>query len=163
MSMTDREEKNQREHTMKYSIKIYGLWKTSWWKDESKKVCHKSIDEYSDLDEETFKSVLNDELDVPDYELTPENIKRNFGYSGSNETQISDACIERIIKYYSFRRDLYSKIIKVLIEDSASMSAAGITAVRFNLPPEGNNFSCEDASYDGGQIEAWIEVAMSEN
>lgn len=163
MSVTDREEKNQREHNMKYSIKTYGMWKTSWWKDESKKVCHKSIDEYSDLDEETFKSVLNDELDVPDYELTPENIKRNFGYSGSNEAQISDACIERIIKYYSFRRDLYSKIIKMLIEDSASMSAAGITAVRFNLSPEGNNFSCEDASYDGGQIEAWIEVAMLEN
>ena len=163
MSVTGKEEKNQREHTMKYSIKTYGLWKTSWWKDESKKVCHKSIDEYSDLDEETFKSVLNDELDVPDYELTPENIKRNFGYSSSNEAQISDACIERIIKYYSFRRDLYSKIIKTFIEGAASLPDASIVTIRFNLPPEGNNFSCEDASYDGGQIEAWIEVAVLEN
>jgi len=147
---------------MRYGIKTYGMWKTSWWKDESKNVCHKSVNEYPDLDEETFKSVLNDELDVPDYVLTPENIKRNFGYSG-NGAQISDACIERIIKYYSFRRDLHSKIIKTFIEDIASLPDASIVTMRFDLPPEGNNFSCEDASYDGGQIEAWIEVAVSES
>jgi len=155
---------------MTYGFRTYGLWKTSWWRndDDKAKLLHTSTDEYSEMNEDLFKQVLLDQLDIPEYELTPEKIKEEFFSFSADKQAVSDACVQRIIKYYSFRKELYEKIIKLFTGDGIAKklledAKPETLSMHFDIPPEGNNFSCEDPEYTGGQINAWIEVAVSES
>lgn len=151
---------------MTYRLKIHGTWKTSYWKPEiSSSRYTSSIDnEYSDLSEELFKTMLNEELDIPEYDITEENISREFGYT-ANGMSIPARCVDNIIKYYAWRKALFEKICKAVLGGAAEqcMDKAGCDELSFKymLPAEYNNFSCEDPDYDSGQVDAFIEVGVS--
>lgn len=151
---------------MKYGIKTHGLWNAPYWKDaedKKKNIFHKSEESYCDLDEKSFKEILNDELDVPDYAITPKNISREFGYTGTG-FKIDDACMIRIVEYYKFRKSLYKKICDLLFSKEMTKTVKRFGAaefmLRYDIPAEYNSFDCDDPNYDAGQIEAWIEISV---
>lgn len=152
---------------IKYNLEIYGIWHTPYINSNQKnideqnaqKVMYSSNICYGDLDSKTFLEILETELDVVKYSLTAKNIKKEFGYSDTNI--ISDACIKRIIKYYKFRKDLYNKISKeilITIKNLIKKTNLSEIALKYDIPADCNNFSCEDPDYTGGQKDAWIKI-----
>jgi hypothetical protein len=153
-----------------YGLKIYGFWKTQWWNDKEnngKTMAHHETTFYDELDDLLFNDILRDELDVVNYQITADNIKKEFGFTVNNR-QISDECIVRIIKYYKFRKHLYEKIrdnfLNCKAEKMIESSGSDVITFKYKIPAEYNNFSCEDSGYTGGQHDAWIEILLkSEN
>lgn len=153
---------------MNYTVTLHNVWccdddgKSTTLKDDA----YISVEDrtYAAMNEGQFAKILKEELDIADYPLTPKNIKKEFGFEESGNA-ISDECIDRIIKYYKFRKDLYSKIAKQFTCSAAEALlkklGADIVTVKYYIPYYGNSFSCEDPEYDGGHVEAWIEVEAS--
>ena len=153
---------------MKYGFKRYGKWNSPYWKNDKDKnaplIINANSDEYSTLDLATFKDLLKDELDVPDYEINEENIKKEFGYDEGG-LKMSDECIANIISYYTWRKELFERICKFFLNGKQAelfINSTGADELRFKyfIPAKYNNFSTEDPSYDGGQVEAYIEVVL---
>lgn len=151
---------------MKYGLKVHGVWNAPWWnaeKDDGRTIVHSEDNFYNGLDEDQFKSILKEEIDVVDYKITPKNVKKEFGYTG-NGLDIDKACMKRIIGYYKFRKELYEKICKQFLDGGAETMAKklGVTEAifRYDVPEECNSFDCKDPEYDSGQLEAWIEVSF---
>lgn len=144
---------------VEYSFKTYGLWNSSWLSEDDKRVHRADIVEYSKLDSEMLIKIALEELDVPDYDITFENIKNEHN---KYNPMISDECVQRILDYYAFRKRLFKKVEEVS-KMTSCMHGAKSMAFRFDLPAEFNNFSMNDEDCDSGQIEAWIEVAVSES
>ena len=152
---------------MTYGIKRYGAWRTPYWRadevKDSREITSKTSDEYADLDETLFKAVLKEELDVPDYEITEENIKREFGYE-ENGSEIKAECMKRIVEYYKWRKALFERICGQTLDNRAEALLDRVCSdeitFKYALPAEYNNFSCDDPSYTGGQIEAHLEITL---
>ena len=151
---------------MTFGIKKFGNWKTSYWKPEVSDKIHfnTSYDEYTSLDEVTFKNILKDELDIPDYTVNEKNINREFGFSYNNN-KIPAECMKQIINYYKWRKTLFKKICDSLLNNNANamMDKLGCDELKFKyyIPAECNNFSCEEPNYTGGQVEAYIEIMVT--
>ena len=152
---------------MTYGIKRCGTWRTQYWKanegKNSRKIFSKNSDEYTDLDTTLFQTILKEELDVPDYAITEENIMKEFGYE-KNGLEIKPECMKRIIEYYKWRSALFRKICEQTLDNRAEalLKQLGSDEIKFRyyIPAEYNNFSCEDSSYTGGQTEAYLEIAL---
>lgn len=152
---------------MTFKIKQHGMWRNEHWRadevNDSKKIISMHDDEYSDLDPVLFKLVLNDILDVPEYELTEENINREFGFE-KHDIKIPDACVSQILEYYKFRKALFTRICEQVLNNKAEalLSQAGCDEVTFKycIPAKFNNFSCEEPDYTGGQVEACLEISI---
>lgn len=150
---------------MTYEIKKYGAWNSPYWKEElkSKKLFSTNTDVYYDLDEMLFKDILRDELDVPDYEINAKNINKEFGFT-DNGRKIPDDCIKQIVNYYKWRKALYEKICKLLLNNGAEAllkkTGSDELTFRYYIPAKCNNFSTEEADYTGGQEAAYLEVAI---
>ena len=152
---------------MTFKIKRYGSWKTSYYREtevnDHKKIINSNYDEYSDLNVTLFKNILKDELDVPDYAINKNNILKEFGYEQLDKN-IPDECINQIVGYYKFRKDLYIKICNQTLDNRAEalLKQLGCDELSFKyfIPAEYNNFSCEEPHYTGGQIEAYIEITL---
>ena len=110
-----------------------------------------------------FQTILKEELDIPDYAITEKNIKKEFGYE-ENGLEIKAECLKRIIAYYKWRKALFKKICKQTLDNRAEalLKQVGSDEIKFRyyIPAEYNNFSCENPSYTGGQIEAYLEIAL---
>lgn len=153
---------------MRYRICLHNVWSCDDWGHSTKlnDDAYITVDDrqYIAMNEGQFTKLLKEELDVVDYPLTPKNIKKELGFEESGNA-ISDECIDRIIKYYKFRKDLYSKIAKKFTCSSAELMlkslGADIVTAKYYIPYYGSSFSCEDPEYDGGHIESWIEVEAS--
>lgn len=156
---------------MTYGFKRYGSWTSPYWKDEAKdspkNIVNSNSDEYAQLSLEQFKDVLHDELDIPDYEITSENIYTEFGFD-CRKTKNEAKCIEHLVEYYKWRKELFDRIVAAVVDNTSfggiqdRFEALGCDElrIRFNMPAKYNNFSTEDPDYDGGQTEAYIEVVM---
>ena len=150
---------------MTYEIKKYGAWNAPYWKEElkSKKLFSTNTDVYYDLDEMLFKDILRDELDVPDYEINAKNINKEFGFT-YNGKKIPDDCIKQIVNYYKWRKELFEKICKLLLNNGAEAllkkTDCDELTFRYYIPAKYNNFSTEEANYTGGQEAAYLEVAI---
>ncbi len=151
---------------MTFGIKNHGVWNAPYWKEElnnRKKLFSKHTFEYTDLDEMLFKDILRDELDVPDYAINAKNINKEFGFT-SNGKKIPKECIKKIVNYYKWRKELFEKICKLLLNNNAKalLNDAGCDELTFRycIPAKYNNFSTEDANYTGGQIEAYLEIGV---
>ena len=151
---------------MKYEIKKHGIWNEPYWKEElksKKKLFSANTYVYSDLDEMLFKDILRDELDVPDYAINAKNINKEFGFTG-NGRKIPEDCIKQIINYYKWRKDLFEKICKMLLNNGAEtiLNKYGCNefVLKYDIPAKYNNFSTEEPNYTGGQIEAYIEIRI---
>lgn len=150
---------------MTYEIKKYGAFHAPYWKEElkSKKLFSTNTDVYYDLDETLFKAILRDELDVPDYEINAKNINKEFGFTDNGE-KIPNDCIKQIVNYYKWRKGLFEKICKLLLDNGAEalLKKTGCDELtfRYYIPAKYNNFSTEEANYTGGQEAAYLEVAI---
>jgi hypothetical protein len=141
---------------IEYGFKTYGLWNSSWRSEDYKRFHKTDIVEYSRLDSEMLIKIALEELDVPNYDITFENIKNE--HKKYNPT-ISDACVQRILDYYAFRKDLFKRVEEVS-KMTSCMHGAKSTMFRFDLPAKFNSFSMNDEDYDSVQIDAWIEVTV---
>lgn len=151
---------------MTFGIKKYGIWNEPYWKKEinsKKKLFNSSTYTYTDLDATLFKDILRDELDVPDYKINAKNINKEFGFSGNIE-KISTDCMTHIVNYYKWRKELFEKICKLLLNNNAEalLKTTGCDelTLRYYIPAKYNNFSTKETNYTGGQIEAYLEVAI---
>ena len=149
---------------MTYGIKRCGTWRAPYFgAEDSKKIFSKNTDEYTDLDATLFKKVLESELDVPSYAITEKNIKKEFGYE-ENGLEIKAECIKQIIAYYKWRKALFKKICGQIFNNHAKalLKQVGSDEIKFRyyIPAKYNNFSTEEANYTGGQVEAYLEVAI---
>ena len=151
---------------MQYGLKIHGVWNAPRWnaeKGDDRRITHVEDNSYSGLDEDQFKDILKEELDVVDYPITPKNIKKEFGYSGKG-ADIDEACMKRIVGYYKFRKALYEKICKAFLAGGSDAMAKKLgvdeAMFRYDIPEKCNSFDCGDPEYDSGQLEAWIEVSF---
>lgn len=151
---------------MTFGIKKYGVWNELYWKEElksKKMILSENTYEYTNLDVTLFKDILRDELDVPDYEINAKNINKEFGFT-DNDKKIPADCIKQIVNYYKWRKELFDKICKLLLNNGAEALLKKIgcdeLTLRYNIPAKYNNFSTEEADYTGGQEAAYIEVAI---
>lgn len=152
---------------MTYGIKRCGTWRTPYWQadkvKDNREIFSKNSDEYTDLDTTLFQTILKDELDVPDYAVTEENIMKEFGYE-KNGLEIKPECMKRIIEYYKWRSALFRKICEQTLDNHAEalLKQLGSDEIKFRyyIPAEYNNFSCEDPFYTSGQTEAYLEIAL---
>lgn len=151
---------------MTYGIKMCGTWHMPYWRSEEIKngglIYSKNVAEYTDLDQALFKAILNEELDVPSYAINEQNIRKEFGRGESNE--LPDACLKQIVGYYKWRKALFKKICGQTTNNRAeallNQVGADEVTLKYYIPAECNNFSCEEAPYTGGQTEAYIEVTL---
>ena len=151
---------------MTFGIKKHGVWNEPYWKEEAKskkKLFSANTYAYTDLDVALFKDILKDELDVPDYEINAKNINREFGFS-DNSKKIPTDCIAHIVNYYKWRKALFERICKLLLNNGAEAMLKNIgcdeLTLRYYIPAKYNNFSTEEANYTGSQVEAYLEVAI---
>lgn len=151
---------------MTFRIKKHGIWNKPYWKDElkcKKKLLNTNTQVYVDLDEMFFKDILRDELDVPDYTINAKNINKEFGFT-DNGMKIPEDCIKHIVNYYKWRKELFEKICKLLLNNGAEVLLKNADCdeltFRYYIPAKYNNFSTEEANYTGGQVEAYLEVAI---
>ena len=151
---------------MTFGIKKYGIWNEPYWKEElksKKTILSANTYEYTNLDVTLFKDILRDELDVPDYEINAKNINKEFGFT-DNGKKIPDDCIKQIVNYYKWRKELFDKICKLLLNNGAEallkQTSCDVLVFRYNIPAKYNNFSTEEADYTGGQEAAYLEVAI---
>lgn len=148
-----------------YGLKVHGIWNSPYLhvnNKDKKSILYTSDNIYDNLNIKQVKQILKDELDVISYSPTKNNIIREFGFFHKKLTNIDKACIKKIIEYYKFRKSLYNEICKTVLCNNMTsfMKKNNITSISFNynIPAEYNNFSCDDPNYDGGQVEAYIEV-----
>lgn len=152
---------------MTFGIKIHGTWHSPYWREDEvndhRKIVNSNSDEYSGLDVTLFKAILNEELDVPDYPINEKNIIKEFGYADCDK-KIPAECMKQIIGYYKFRKGLFKKICSQTLDNRAEalLKQLGCDEVTFKyfIPAEYNNFSCDEPGYTGGQVGAFIEVAL---
>lgn len=151
---------------MTFRIKKHGIWNEPYWKEElrsKKTIFSANTYVYTDLDEVLFKDILRDELDVPDYTINAKNINKEFGFT-DNGRKIPKDCIRHIINYYKWRKELFEKICKLFLNNGAKAllekSGCDELTFRYYIPAKYNNFSTEEANYTGGQVEAYLEVAV---
>ena len=148
-----------------YSLKVHGKWNNPYLhanNKDKKSILYTNDNIYDNLNISQVKQILKDELDVISYTPTRNNIIKEFSFFHKELTNIDNKCIKKIIKYYKFRKNLYNKICKNIIGNNIEsfIKKIGVTSIVFNynIPAEYNNFSCENPNYDGGQVEAYIEV-----
>ena len=155
----------EKKAEMDYELTTYGLWNNKNWVESSKRntILTESMSSFKCLDESSFKTILKDELDVPDYKVDKKSILKEFGYDKHSEIKVPDECIQQIIKYYTWRKALHGKICKSIANAKKLMSNSNADklALKFYIPAECNNFSFEEPHYTAGQVEAWIEVVLT--
>lgn len=116
-------------------IEDYNIWNPKF--EKGSMVNHKIVEEYSSESKDVIKQILFDLIDPPNYELTDDNIKHNFGID------INSKAIEQIKNYYSYRKLMYSKIMEWL--DSGNIHE---DYFHFDIPYEYNHYECIECEYE---------------
>ena len=142
---------------MKYIIKKTSIWETdnSLWNPNKKtnnNVFHKSIDEYKTSSIDDCVAILKCEIDPVSYELTPENIKKEFGLD------IKETGINQIIDYYSYRNNIFYNLIDWLYTTKSGN-------FHFEIPYENNHFGLRDDpnDYYERQIEYSFDIIVEKD
>lgn len=95
---------------MKFDIAYSEKSTEKFWQDSAGSskpdIMRSSSYSYEGLDYEQFKLALNEVVDPPNTELTVEDIKHDFGLD------VSDEFVEKMKKYYNFRKKLYDDLVK---------------------------------------------------
>lgn len=125
-----------------HNLDDYGTWNPKFKKGSI--VNHKIIEEYTTDSKDTIKELLFELIDPPNYDLTDDNIKTNFGLD------IGSKSIEQIRNYYSYRKLMYDKIIEWIDSDNTYEDY-----FHFEIPYENNHYECIDCDYESNykQIE----------
>jgi hypothetical protein len=140
---------------MKYTITLYNKFNRPYIYNDSSTTCI-SIDStsYETTDLKLCKTIIKDFLDVPEAELSLDEVKKQFDDPRYN---ISEEKLVAIQNYYNGRLALF-KTIMFEIDDLNN----GIYT--YDIPYEYNHFVIEDdEEYKEKQINAYIELKVDNN
>jgi len=131
---------------VKYTIQKNDEYYEPYWKEEfkGKRVGYSHSESYETIDDDVAKDVIRDMVDVCDYKLDAKRIRENFG-------NVDDKCVSQIIGYYSFRNDLFKKILKWMSSHGSNKSGWVVTdKMSWEIPYEFNHFECDGS--DPGNV-----------
>lgn len=90
-------------------------------------------------DPETFRRMLEEILDVPEYDFTEENFRKEF--SANRDVPLQEETFGRIFRFYSGRKAIRDAVLNDL---EAFMKSGGRHFYRiYRVPPESVSFSME--------------------
>ena len=141
---------------MKYTILKKEEYDEPYWKDgfKGKRVNCSHSESYETMHTDVAKDVIRDIVDVCDYELDEKNIREHFG-------KVDDKCINQIIGYCTFRKELFDKIVKWMSSHGTDKSGWVITGKKtWEIPYEFNNFEC-DGSMPGDVRQKGCSITVS--
>ena len=142
-----------------YTITLHGKFKRPYFYSNSNEMCINTENlSYETTSLDLCKQIVKDFLDVPETELTLEEIKRQFTDAGTRN--IPDDNLTAIQSYYNGRLALYKYIIDY-IDLSAKKKQAHIQK-QFDIPYEYNHFIVEDDENDKEeQIAAYLKIEIA--
>lgn len=147
---------------MKYAVKLYNDWNTPYWSqsfEDGKRPLCRSIEqtEYVTDSLEVAKTMVKDLLDAPDYELTYDQVIKDFQYDRSSK--LNPRNVAHIQSYYNWRYGLY----KTVIADIDAAVSSGI--LKYDIPYQYNHFEVLDEHVppEETQISAYLQITMTEN
>ena len=124
---------------MKYKIQKIDEYDEPYWKEgfEGKRVNYSHSESYETIDDDVAKDVIHNMLDVCDYGLDEKNIRENIG-------NVDSGCISQIIGYYTFRKELFEKIMKWMSSHGSNKSGWVVAdKMSWEIPYEFNHFECD--------------------
>jgi hypothetical protein len=120
---------------MKYKLTVVSSWTFDYEEyynnissNENNMVNHETTDEYTTNSKDTFIKILKSEIDIPDYELTKENIINEFGTT-------TEKNITQIYNYYNYRQQMFNEIINWMETQDSDNGE-----FHFDVPYEYNHF-----------------------
>ena len=140
---------------MKITIKLHNDWDRPYFYTGESPICrHVETDSWTTDDRELAMKIVRDQLDVPEAEMTLDQVKADFA-DGSR--QIEESKFVAIQNYYNGRLALYNRIM-----DEIETAGPG-TSSRYDIPYEYNHFEIEDeeGAAKETQREAYIEISFS--
>ena len=128
-------------------------------KANPRSVCsQENVHLYSTCDEDTFRKMINDITDSPEYEITEENLTREFWTN--REGDIPKKTLDNIIKYYLGRKAVRDGILEFVkkFKESPEHSSA---YKKYEFPRDTLGFSMEEPDeYEPVSREEFVEVAL---
>jgi hypothetical protein len=107
-------------------------------------VTHECNDVFVASSKEVIIDIIKSELDVPDYELTRENIKKEFLFN----TEVSAKSFEHIFNYYDYRKRMFVEIVKWIETQKGEDDY-----FHFEIPYEYNHFEIIDNEMSNSEIQ----------
>ena len=142
---------------MKYTVKYQNCFIEPYWGSSENKICkHLSLDQYQFGDKETLMKSLKDILDVPDSELTDDEVRIQFSRVNSD---LSNEKLVQIKDYYNGRLSIFNKIKDKL--DSIILKKEFPSVIREEILEKHNSFSIDD-NENIKQEESFLEVQVEE-
>ena len=142
---------------MKYTVKYQNCFIEPYWGSSENKICkHLSIDQYQFGDKETLMKSLKDILDVPDSELTDDEVRIQFSRVNSD---LSNEKLVQIKDYYNGRLSIFNKIKDKL--DSIIFKKEFPSVIHEEILEKHNSFSIDD-NENIKQEESFLEVQVEE-
>lgn len=142
-----------------YIITLHNKFKRPYFYSNTDKMCvHIDNTSYETDDLELCKQIIKDFLDVPESELSLDEVKRQFKDAAIN-SDISDDSLIVIQSYYNGRLALYKHVMDY-IDLNAKKKQAHIHK-QFDIPYEYNHFIIEDDEEDKEeQLEAYLKIEI---
>lgn len=141
---------------MKYTITLHNKWNRPYFyvDNDDRKCVNVEHSSYETTDKELAKHIVKDFLDVPETEMTLEEIRKQF--EDPRYCILTEEKLVSIQNYYNGRLGMYNTIIEVLsnLKDDVEFSE------RYDIPYEYNHFTVEDELENEEQIEAYIELKV---
>jgi len=140
---------------MKYTITLHNTWKRPYFYSDSinESCVNTEISEYETTNLDLCKTIVKDFLDVPESELTLEEIRKQF--EDPRYGILPEKKLTSIQDYYNGRLAMYNSIMKDLnlLEDGKE------DVLLYDIPYKYNHFTVEDDDNEK-QIAAYIKVKI---
>lgn len=142
---------------MKYTVKTFNDWTHPYFFNEGDKrlIREKETNEQETDSADLAVAMVKDWLDVPDADITPEDVRREFD---SDRRRIDDEYVEQIMNYYNGRRSIFLRFK----EDFAGMRSGNV--LKYQIPYELNHFETEPADEDRYEMQndSYFQVSAEE-
>jgi len=140
---------------MNISIKLHNDRNTPYYYSGDSKVCrHVENEEWTTDDRELAVKIIRDMMDVPESELTLEQVRADFS---DRTCDVSEEQLVSIQNYYNGRFAMYNRILDE-IENCCENRIS-----RYDIPYEYNHFSTGDDAGESAsetQNEAYVELTF---
>lgn len=126
-------------------------------KANPRSVCsQENVQLYSTCDEDTFRKMINDITDSPEYEITEENLKREFW--ANREGDIPKKTLDNIVKYYSGRKAVKDGVLE-FVEKFKNSSKSSTAYKKYEFPTPGFSMD-EPDEYEPIFQEEFMEITL---
>lgn len=142
----------------KYTVKLYNDFTAPYFFAEDREQCnHISFEQYTFSTIDMCRQCVKDFLDVPEAELTFEEVKKDWS---DHKYPISDEKLKEIQAYYNGRLDIYNKVLL----DLAAVESYGIDGdsieLRYDIPHKFNEFVTDENEKLSIQNEAYLLIRI---